>query len=201
VRQLSRTATEEKLKEKMRNMNFEILRQNIENATKKAFIEIFEKYGAEEIYGFALYSDEGAMTVCPSTNTIKHLSTADKEQFDYYKFEPAEWKYEMKGADIEFNDICKQLRNELEKNEYLDNEEYNETWFLKFQSELYETCISVLEKLKKENFFKKIVGKDIFLIFTVSEYEFETNDLKNILKRLNENEYKTEYLNWMKTWD
>ena len=31
----------------------------------------FENYGAEEIYGFALYSDEGAMTVCPSTNTLK----------------------------------------------------------------------------------------------------------------------------------
>ena len=68
------------------------------------------------------------------------------------------------------------------------------------QSELYETCISVLEKLKKENFFKQIIGKDIFLIFTVSDYEFEKKDLKKIIERLNENEYKTEYLNWMKTW-
>jgi sugar diacid utilization regulator len=54
------------------------------------------------------------------------------------------------------------------------------------------------------NLFKKtekqIIGKDIFLIFTISDYEFETKDLKKIIERLNENEYKTEYLNWMKTW-
>ena len=181
-------------------MNFEILRQNIEDATKKAFIEIFEKYGADEIYGFALYSDEGAMTVCPSTNTLKHLTTVDQDDLTYHKFEPAEWKYEGIGADKEIEEICTQLREELDENEYLENDEYNEEWFLKFQSELYETCISVLEKLKKENFFKQIIGKDIFLIFTVSDYEFETKDLKKIIERLNENEYKTEYLNWMKTW-
>ena len=52
-------------------MNFEAFKQEIEVATKKAFIEMFENYEAEEIYGFALYSDEGAMTVCPSTNTLK----------------------------------------------------------------------------------------------------------------------------------
>lgn len=52
-------------------MDFEILREEIEKITKKAFIEMFENYGTDEIYGFCLYSDEGAMTVCPSTNTIR----------------------------------------------------------------------------------------------------------------------------------
>ena len=107
----------------------------------------------------------------------------------------------MQGAAREFDHISKQLRTELEKNEFLDNGEYNEAWFATFQSQLYETCIGVLEKLKSEDFFKNIVGKDIFLMFTVSEYEFETKDLKKIIKRLNNNTYKTEYLEWMKTWD
>ena len=181
-------------------MNFEALKQEIEVATKKAFIEMFENYGAEEIYGFALYSDEGAMTVCPSTNTLKHLTTVDQNYLTYYTFEPAEWKYEMQGAAREFDHISKQLRTELEKNEFLDNGEYNEAWFATFQSQLYETCIGVLEKLKSEDFFKNIVGKDIFLMFTVSEYEFETKDLKKIIKRLNNNTYKTKYLKWMKKW-
>lgn len=181
-------------------MSFEILRQNIEDATKKAFIEMFENNGADEIYGFALYSDEEAMTVCPSTNTIKHLTTVDQDDLVYHKFEPAEWKYEGIGADKEIEEICTQLRTELDENEYVDNDEYNEEWFLKFQSQLYETCIGVLEKLKNESFFKQIVGKDIFLIFTVSGYEFKVKDLKNIIERLNENDYKTEYLNWIKTW-
>jgi hypothetical protein len=36
-------------------MNFEILKRQIEEATKKAFVEIFRHYGADEIYAFALY--------------------------------------------------------------------------------------------------------------------------------------------------
>lgn len=181
-------------------MDFEMLSQKIEAATKKAFTEMFEKYGADEIYSFALYSDGDAMTVCPSTNTLKHLSRAEPAELAYYKFEPAEWKYEMEGAEEAFDNISTLLRAEVEENEFLENDEYNEEWCLKFQSELYETCISVLEKLRKEHFFKAIVGKDIFLTFTVSDYEFDTKDLKNIINRLNDNEYKTEYLNWMKTW-
>jgi hypothetical protein len=58
----------------------------------------------------------------------------------------------------------------------------------------------VLEKLKTENFFKDIVGEDIFLIFSVTEYEFSKKELKNIVARLNDNEYKNEYINWIKTW-
>ncbi|BAP30183.1 uncharacterized protein CHSO_1146 [Chryseobacterium sp. StRB126] len=178
-------------------MDFEMLKQQIEEAAKKAFLEMFEKHGAENIYSFALYSDEGAMTVCPSSNTLETLKNIDKDDAVYYKFEPAEWTYEMKGADQEFNEICDHLRAELEK--YEDEGEYEE-WFQEFQTRLYTSCIEVLEKLKNENFFKNIIGKDIFLIFTVSDYEFEKQDLKNIIIRLNDNEHKSEYLDWMETW-
>ena len=177
-------------------MDFEILRQNIEEATKKAFIEMFEKNGADEIYAFALYSDEDAMTVCPSTNTLKYFSNLDEDEdgMAYYKFSPPEWKYEMQGANKEFSEICSELREELKNNE-------DEEWFYRFQKQVFNTCIEVLEKLKNENFFKNIVGKDIFLTFTVSDYDFEEKEgFKEILTRLNDNEYKTEYLNWMKTW-
>ncbi len=93
-------------------MDFEILKQQIEEAAKKAFLEVYEKHGAEEIYCFALYSDEGAMTVCPAANTMKVMEDVDEDDALYYKYEPAEWTYEMEGADKEFNDICTQLRAE-----------------------------------------------------------------------------------------
>ena len=112
-------------------MNFDILRQKIEHATKQAFIEMFENYGVDEIYGFALYSDEGAMTVCPSTNTLKHLAVFDQnDDLTYYKFEPAEWKYEALGADKEFDEICDSLRNVLEIYGTDDR------WFERFQKQL-----------------------------------------------------------------
>lgn len=52
-------------------MNFIQLQQKIEEASKKSFLEMYEQHKEEDIYAFALYSDEGAMTVCPSTNTIR----------------------------------------------------------------------------------------------------------------------------------
>ncbi|MBE4950907.1 DUF4303 domain-containing protein [Chryseobacterium culicis] len=176
-------------------MDFEILKQQIENAAKKAFLEVYEKHGAEEIYSFALYSDEGAMTVCPAANTMKAMENADEDDALYYKYEPAEWTYEMEGADEDFNKICAQLRTELYKHDDDDQ------WFEGFQAKLYSTCIEVLEKLKNENFFTNITGKEIFLIFTVSDDEFEKKDLQDLIIRLNDNEYKGEYLDWMANWD
>ncbi len=183
-------------------MDFVALEQKIEKAARSAFIEMFDKHKSEGVYCFALYSDDGAMTVCPSTNTtdfLDNLSEKEKEELAYYKFEPAEWKYEMIGADKAFNEICKDLRTELEKNDFENEYENNET-FSVFQNQLYEVCFGVLKKLKGEKFFKKIAGKDIFLIFSVSEYEFESDYLKNMISELNNDAYKTEYLNWMKTW-
>jgi hypothetical protein len=66
---------------------------------------------------------------------------------------------------------------------------------------LYDTCVAILEKLRNESFFKNIVGKDIFLNFTVTDYEFEPKEVKKIANRLNDNTYKKEYLAWVKTWD
>ncbi|MGH1520500.1 DUF4303 domain-containing protein [Chryseobacterium sp. JK1] len=175
-------------------MDFGILKQQIENAAKKAFLEMYEKHGAEKIYSFALYSDEGAMTVCPATNTIKVLETVDQEDALYYKYEPAEWTYEMEGANDEFDTICTQLRSELEKYEEDDQ------GFQNFQTKLYSSCIEVLEKLKNERFFTSITGEDIFLIFTISEYEFEIEEVKELIIRLNDNQYQREYLEWMATW-
>ncbi len=156
---------------------------------------MYEKHGKEEIYAFALYSDEGALTVCPSTNTLESLKTKEgKSDYIYYKYEPAEWKYEMEGANKLFNEISRHCREEVDN--IKDDEE-----FLNFQTQLYQTCIEVLEKLKTENYFRQLTDKDIFLIFTVTEYEFAREETENIIKKLNNNNYKDEYINWMKTWN
>ena len=175
-------------------MNFETLKHKIETATKKAFLEIYEKAGSENLYAFALYSDEGAMTVCPSANSLKHLEKTPTNDIAYYKFEPAEWKYEMQGADQEFNEISTLLREELDKHGDDDD------WFLDFQDKLYETCVEVLEKLKQENFFTQITGKEVFLTFTISDYEINSKYIRNLISRLNDNSYKAEFYQWMKSW-
>ena len=179
-------------------MNFTELKNKIEIAAKQAFLEMFEKHGKDEIYAFALYSDEGAMTVCPSTNTMKYLKKQDKDDLLDYKYEPAEWKYEGLGADKLFDEISKVCYDTVSAIE--ENEETYEEEFAKFQNQLYETCIEVLEKLKSENFFKQVAGKDILLLFTVTDYEFSKEKYEEMITRLNDNEYKNEYLDWLETW-
>jgi hypothetical protein len=192
------------------NIDFNALAIDIELATRKAFQEMVANHSSEEIYGFALYSDEGAMTVCPSTNTQVYLETKPQQDYVYYRYEPAEWNYEGDGADEDFSAICNTLYNALESDfwsedaiEDLDDEEEDEIddeEFEAFQQMLYKTCIAVLVKLKEEEFFKKLVGKDIFLMFSVTDYEYDREELKEMIITLNDNPYRQEYLDWMKTW-
>lgn len=191
------------------NIDFNALAVEIEVATRKAFLEMVANHGSEGIYGFALYSDEGAMTVCPSTNTQTYLETKPKEDYMYYKYEPAEWNYEGDGADEDFSAICNTLYNALEGDfwsedtlEDLDEEEEEEDdeAFEAFQQSLYQTCIAVLVKLKEEEFFKTLIGKEIFLMFSVTDYEYDQEELKKMIIALNDNSYQQEYLDWMKTW-
>lgn len=165
---------------------FEYLRPQIKHAAKKAFLEIVEQHKDEKIYAFALYSDGGAMTVCPSTNTLDFLDKKDKNDFLYYKYEPAEWKYESEGAEAEFDKICKELCKELDK--LPDDEDSFET----FQTTLFQTCVDVLEELRNDNFFKKIIGEEIFLLFSVSD-SLDEEELIEIVNRLNSQKYATEY--------
>ncbi|MTG98213.1 DUF4303 domain-containing protein [Myroides albus] len=190
------------------NIDFKALAIQIEAATRKAFQEIVTVHGSEDIYGFALYSDEGAMTVCPSTNTQDYLETKPKQDYVYYKYEPAEWCYEGDGADEDFSAICNTLYNALEGDFWAEEEDFKEEEyeeiddeeFEAFQQTLYQTCIAVLVKLKQEEFFKQIVGKDIFLMFSVTDYEYDRQELEEMIITLNDNPYQQEYLDWMKTW-
>ena len=179
------------------SFDFDELRTKVEDATRNAFKEIVEKHKEEDIYAFALYSDEGAMTVCPSSNTQLYLNSIKyNDDLAYYKFTPFEWKYEMQGADKEFDAISKILWDfHEEEDDDMTDEEFDD-----FRMRLYNICIEVLAKLKNEGFFKKVLGKDVFLTFEASEYEFESDKLKETITALNDNEYKEEYFNWMKTW-
>ena len=185
------------------NLDFEKLAIQIEAAARKTFQEMVASHAGENIYAFVLYSDEGAMTVCPSINTMDFLATRPQDDLTYYTFEPAEWCYEGSRPGDGFSAISHQLYEAIEAIEAIeeDQEEVdNDEEFEEFQQTLYQTCFDVLFKLKQENFFKKLVGKDIFLMFSVTDYEFDRNKLKEMIILLNDNPYQQEYLDWMKTW-
>jgi hypothetical protein len=84
------------------------------NSSRRPLRTLFGSYWrrtrAEGLYSFALYSDEGALTVCPSANSLAHLATQPLEDQLYAKFESAEWDYERRGAEAQFNELNRQLR-------------------------------------------------------------------------------------------
>jgi hypothetical protein len=139
-------------------IDFPGLKNQLTQATQAAFTEVLAQHLAEGIYSFALYSDEGAMTVCPATNTLAHLAAQPLEDQVYAKFEPAEWRYENVGATAQFAAICRQLATQA-----LD-ETLEDQAFEQFRQQLYTTCIDVLADLQQQGFFDQAAGQEVFLL-------------------------------------
>lgn len=171
------------------DFDFESLKVSIESAARKCFIENAKKYGSD-VCSFALVSDDGAMTVVPFTNTLSHLQTLQAESpedKDYYEFEPNEW-LTSDGANTEFNEICKTLLAELDKG-HLD--------FAHFKNTLFESCVQVLEKLRTENFFKQKLGKDLLVLFMISDTLEAEQNLITWAKRLNKHDTGKRFEDYM----
>lgn len=175
--------------------DFQHFQQHLTQATRDAFLELLAAYRAEGFYSFALYSDEGALTVCPSANTLAHLTAQPPEDLPYAKFEPAEWAYEMRGAEAQFDELSRQLRTHV-----LD-EALAEEAFEQFRQQLYATCVAVLDELRQQRFFDQAAGREVFLLFSVSDSDTPAAELVQLVKHLNHNAYRDEYLAWLASWE
>lgn len=132
-------------------MPFDFLhfQQQLTQATQDAFRELLAAHHAEGLYSFALYSDEGALTVCPSANSLAHLAAQPPEDQLYAKFEPAEWAYEMRGAENQFKELSRQLRT------HVLEEDLPAEVFEQFRQQLYATCVAVLDELREQRFLTR----------------------------------------------
>ena len=166
-------------------------RKKIEEATRKAFMEIHEAHKDETLYAFGLCSDQGMATIFPVANTTDFLLKKDEEDITYCKFDPAEWDSEIDGAAQEFDQICTTLRT-------LDRErEGSEERFAMWKRVIHENCIRTLEKLRNERFFEEISGGDIFLTFSLTNERLGNKKQIETISRLNTDNYKAEYLKWL----
>lgn len=147
------------------NLDFEKLAIEIEAATRKSFQEIVANHAAENIYAFALYSDEGAMTVCPATNTMDFLVTRPQDDLTYYTFEPAEWCYEGSRPGDGFSAISHHLYEAIEEDQEDEYDDDNDEEFEEFQQTLYQTCFEVLLKLKRKLFQKSCWKRHFLNVF------------------------------------
>ncbi len=174
--------------------DFSHFQQQLKQATQDAFRELLAAHHAEGLYSFALYSDEGALTVCPSANSLAHLAAQPPEDQLYAKFEPAEWAYEMRGAEDQFNELSRQLRT------HVLGEDLPAEAFEQFRQQLYATCVAVLDELREQRFFDQAAGREVFLLFSVSDSDPPAAELAQLVSQLNHSAYRADYLAWLATW-
>jgi len=173
------------------------LKDRIEEVTKHRFMELFNKYGQDSIYAFAvLVRHKWSETdMYAAVNTLKYIDGLIDETEDlHYKYNATEWRYEQYKEDSLFKEISRICDDELSKRRH------DKKAISLFQKELSQTCVDVLEKLKSERFFEQITGDDIFLIHNIVNTGFKKRKLKRIANRLNDNKYKKEYMRWIKIW-
>jgi hypothetical protein len=74
-------------------MNKKALRAKIEKPTVAAFRKALKEIGEEQLCGFALYTDESALSLGISINTVDHLNKVTKREPDHrigYQWSPPE---------------------------------------------------------------------------------------------------------------
>lgn len=173
-------------------MNINKLTQKIEEASRKCFLELRNKYGEANISGYALYSDASAMSVSPALNSVSHLEkkrTEDPSDFIYYKWSPGEWAHEFEGAGF-FQEVSKLLSEEAKNMETQDKLE-------DFKRTVYEACVQSLENLISEGLLVK--SDDAYVIvFTISDSEDPEKEIEWI-KRLNTESNSKEFSAWIVT--
>ena len=144
----------------MIQVDFPSLRSEIRDAARRAFGAVTSSRVSERFYAFALYSDDGAMTVAPAANSEEGLARKAQEYGcspipNWLRWSTAEWDYEYEGSE-HFAAVHEIL-----------NVEYNcsDAEFEAFRAELYETMVQALGDLDAEEFFGTQEMRETVTIF------------------------------------
>lgn len=181
----------------MSAFDFSLFGTKVEQAAREAFQELAAAHPAESLCAFALHSDDGAMTVCPSTNTRRHLESKLKafpDDADYYTFAPAEWALESQGASVAVEELCTELRTHVMG--FADDDEAFEA----FHGDLAEACIAALERLRGEGFFERTAGGSVLLLFQASPGDPDVAAERRMIERLNDAPIAQQHRRWTETW-
>lgn len=162
-------------------MDWVDLEVRVYEAAKSAFSSLKKARPNEEFYVCALYTDSGAMTICPSANSFRGLeekiSQEDEEDrsnevVQYYKWASSEWAYEAWQSE-DFEGVCKSLRESAERSD-----------FENFQSQVFLTMTNALLLLKNEGFFQSFNARQSPVLFVTITDDDRAEELENKSARI-----------------
>lgn len=172
--------------------DFAALKDAIVAACEAAFAEVSARQQHDPVRAFALYTDSGAMAVCPAMATASYLEKIRHDEPDdlaYYRFTPAEWPLESVGAEQAFNALSATLRTYLAQLPGV---------FDAFKPQLVETLVQSAETLRQGCFAK--LGDDFIVVVDISDEEEPAQTLTRRMSRLNPPAIAKEFWAWTKTW-
>lgn len=143
-------------------MNWADLEEDVYQAASAAFTALQAAHPDEQFYAFALYTDSGAMTICPAASSREALARkfakegidAADEDVPYYTWSTSEWPYEA-WEDALFNDICTRLRESLEGEE---NHEH-------FLAQVFQTMTRAMARVRDDGVFAEGDSGDAPVLF------------------------------------
>lgn len=168
----------------------------IKNAAVNAFEIALDEFGKDQLCGFALYTDESAMSLMASVNTIEHFNSAVESNPEFranYLWSPPEWKIEGYQNDL-FGEINKDL------SDYFDDRVGNETTddnFQQFSQMFFENCVEALESIKSK--IPEDINRNFVLVFEISDYE-DVDAAITWIKKLNNSQKAEEFEKMMQSY-
>ena len=157
-------------------MDWVDLEKRVYKAAKSSFSSLKSAHPNEEFYVFALYTDSGAMTICPSANSFRGLEDkiGQEEEEDrtheavqYYKWASSEWAYEAWQSE-EFEGVCKALRESAERSD-----------FESFQAQVFQVMTNALHLLKNEGFFESFNAHQSPVLFVTITDDDRAEEFEN----------------------
>jgi hypothetical protein len=138
----------------------------LKQGAARAFQAISADHPDEQIYAFAVYSDDAAMTVCPAANSeeayAEKISGAKPANLAYYRWNTGDWAYEFEH--VEALDGAYTMLNDLRQ--AMGEDEFYE----RAREDVFRTMVAALEELNAENVFGTGAARErITVFFTLSD--------------------------------
>ena len=185
------------------DFDFAALAEGIAQASRAALADISGRCGPHDpVCAFTLYTDDGAMTVCPALLTESQeraLTERHPDDASYYRYSASEWPLEGEGANGAFNDLCKLVREHVLALEDELEDEGGEAAFVAFRAQLLETMVQVLERLRRED--PAFARESLMLQVSVSDGDEPAKVLNGWVARLNPPALAAGFKAWTDSWD
>jgi len=164
-------------------VNFNELRVLIRDGAKRAFTSVRDEHPDEQFYAFALYTDDGAMSLLPAANSeqryqhaVENYGFTDERELKYLRWSTAEWAYEA------FGNHFRAVDERFDPPDYDDPNDV--AAFVAFQQQFHAAIVNALSDLDADGFFGTGDAREKVTVFvTISDSdEAERLERKSVRK-------------------